>query len=188
MATKRKAEPLVQTGELGNSLAGKLVSLNTKHQTYFGVGTIWLSPENYKATIPDDLTDQEYSILQVNLDTGVLIEGDVQVDPVERDPLVLEKYERLIRTMSIGPNSIRPESVEEFRKLVCRRAEGGWTTKEILQHCADIAKKSGLKDSVLSLIRGMQKAAYKSEETFGIKRSNSEGRRSRDTIERNSVV
>lgn len=178
--------PLVETGESSqnspNSLVGQFISLNTKVESIFGIGNIWLTPENYHCKVPSDLTEQEYRVVERGINNGKLLVGKHKIEPIDRDPKTLAKFEKLVAKLVIGARTINKTAIQEFRNLVTRTYEDGYTAKEIIEHCMEYANEVGVSEACKSVLRTILQASSRSQDTFTVKTSEKQGLKDRSLI------
>lgn len=135
---------------LKDKLSGKTISINLKKTTYFGVGKsrIWLSPENYWAVIPSDLTDEDYKIIDNSIVLGNLILGKKFIPPVDKASNTLEQYWLLIKDKGFELK----EAKTKFTNLVRRGQDSGWTAIEIAKFCLDKENSFKKRKNVISVL------------------------------------
>ena len=131
-----------------NSLSGKEISINLKATSYFGVGPIWLTPENYWCVVPDTLTYEEYATLSKSLQNGTVVLGKVFVPPVEKASNVLEKY-----WLAIERNGFDNKKTKtDFSMLIKRGSDSGWTALEIVNYCLEKENSGRRRKEVIRLL------------------------------------
>lgn len=135
----------------------KEISLNQKVESFFGIGSIWLTHENYTAKIPGNLTSQQIEILQQGLDRGLIVEGNVYIPPIDKNPEVLEEYWHLVKTYGIDTNDEKAISTKAFRKLFRNGVDRNWTAKEIANHCMEREARGKNRDRVMKLLKDTHK-------------------------------
>lgn len=138
-------------------LKGKEISLNQKIESFFGVGDMWLTTENYSATVPDNLTTQQWEILTEALNRGHVVEGNVYIAPIDKDPEVLEEYWHLIKTYGIDTNNEQSVSTLAWRKLFRNGVDRNWTAKEIANFCMEREQRGKNRDRVMKLLKDTHK-------------------------------
>lgn len=129
-------------------LSGKVISINLKASTYFGVGDIWLSPEKYWAEVPDNLSNEDYEIIEKSIAKGTIILGKTFVPPVDKASNIKEKYWLLIKNNGFETK----EAKSKFTDLVRRGQDSGWTAIEIAQFCLDQENNSKKRKNVITLL------------------------------------
>ncbi|MHA2063611.1 MAG: hypothetical protein ACXABY_04425 [Candidatus Thorarchaeota archaeon] len=137
----------------GHTLSGKVVSINQKSATYFGVGDgdnrVWLSPENYWCQIPDDLTSQDYEILTRGLAEGKLVWGKVFVPPIDKPSNVPDEYWIAIEAKGFEA----PGAKQKFSRLLRSGTDRGYTAIELAEFCYDKERNGRRRPSVLRLLK-----------------------------------
>jgi hypothetical protein len=131
-----------------NNLIGKIISINLKKETYFGIGDIWLSPENYWATVPDRFTDEAYEIIAKSLALGFIVLGKQFIPPVDKISNTLEKYWSFIDKTGFESKQAKAE----FSSLARKGIDSGWTAVEIAQFCINKENKGKKRKEVLKLL------------------------------------
>jgi hypothetical protein len=131
-----------------NSLQGKEISLNLKKESYFGVGSIWLTPENYWCVVPDELSYADYTIIDKAIASGTLIIGKAYIPPVEKASNVLEKYWLLIEKNGFDNKKAKTD----FSMLIKRGVDSGWTALEIVNYCLDRENKGKRRKEIIRLL------------------------------------
>lgn len=130
-------------------LAGKIVSINLKKTTYFGIPEgIWLSPENYWVTIPDGLSADSYKIIESALRVGNLVIGKTYIPPVDKASNVKESYWMLIKDKGFEAK----EAKSKFTDLIRRGQDSGWTAIEIAKFCLEKENDGKKRKPVISLL------------------------------------
>lgn len=104
-------------------------------QSFFGISNIWLSYQDHSCVIPDTLTIAEENIVKKALDRGVLVEGDVKIQPIERHQNVLDEYWNLIKIHGLDAANEKSVSLKKFRALYKSGVDRNWTAKEIANYC-----------------------------------------------------
>lgn len=140
-----------------SSVKGKTISLNLKSETFFGVGSIWLTPKNYTTVVPSTLTPDQEEIIQTALNSGLLLEGDVYVPPLDRQESVLEEYWQLIRAYGLDPADPKSKSMPAFRKLLKTGRDRNWTAKEVAKYCIKQETAYKNREKVLKLLQDLHK-------------------------------
>lgn len=131
-----------------NSLIGKIISINLKKETYFGIGNIWLTPENYWAEVPDGLSDQEYEMLARSLMTRTIVLGKQFIPPVDKVSNILEKYWSYIEKTGFETKQAK----SDFTTLVRKGTDSGWTAIEIAQYCLEKENKNKKRKEVIKIL------------------------------------
>lgn len=136
-----------------NSIAGKEISINLKVNSYFGVGPIWLTPENYWCIVPQGLSAEEYDIIARSIQNGTLVLGKVFVPPVEKASNILEKY-----WLSIERNGFENKKTKtDFSMLIKRGSDSGWTALEIVNYCLEKENSGRRRKEVIRLLEQVVK-------------------------------
>jgi len=138
-------------------LVGQKISLNQKVESFFGVGNIWLTHENYSATVPDNLNPQQLEILERALAKGLVVKGDKYIPPIDRNEDVLEEYWNLIKTYGLDTNKEKDPSTIAFRKLFRSGVDRNWTAKEIANFCMEREARYKNRDKVMKLLKDTHK-------------------------------
>ena len=133
-----KKNPEVELKPLGSveNHKGLVVSLNMKKASFFGVGDpgkdvkLWLTPEAWSATIPNNLSDEEARQITHGLNVGAIVAEKKWIPPVDKVQGTKEKYAALLKS-----NRLDEKAKEPFIDLVKKKEEGGYTPLEILTHC-----------------------------------------------------
>lgn len=120
---------------LSRSMKGQKLSLNQKRETFIGVGSMWFTPKEYCLTVPDNITPEQDIELQNLVGMGILVLGEVKVEPIDRDPAVLDEYWTLLKTFGLNPADNKSLSVKKFRELFKKPIDRNWTAKEIIKYC-----------------------------------------------------
>jgi len=136
-----------------SSLAGKEVSINLKEESYFGVGPIWLTPENFWCTIPDNLSASEYDILAKSIKSGKLVLGKTFIPPVDKASNTLEKYWLMIERNGFDHKNTK----SEFSMLIKRGSDSGWTALEIVNYCLEKENKGRRRKEIIRLLEQVAK-------------------------------
>lgn len=138
-------------------IKGKTVSLNLKMETFFGVGSIWLSPKKTSCIIPNDLTMSQEALIRKALAAGVLVEGDVKIPPIDKDKSVLEEYWQSIRLYGLEPANPNSKSMIKFQALYKKGVDRNWTAKEIASYCMEKERGYKNRELVLKLMQDILK-------------------------------
>lgn len=141
-----------ETPEKSKSLTGTKITLNQKKASFFGVGDIWLTSDDYTTTVPKNLTDKDAAILQRALDQGLVLEGEDLIDPIDKDPAVLEEYWDLIKQFGLSATDSKSRSMHSFRKVFRNGTDRNWTAKEIATHCIKREQEFKNRKQVLKLL------------------------------------
>jgi len=136
------------TTSTSSSLVGQTISINLKRNSYYGVGDIWLSPENYWATIPNGMSAQEYEIITNSLMSGTIVEGKIFIPPVDKISNIPEKYWSIIARTGFETK----EAKNEFSALIRKGADSGWTAIEIAQFCLGKENAGAKRTRVVNLL------------------------------------
>lgn len=151
-----------------NTLIGKVISLNQKLESYFGVGNIWLTSENYSTEVPDGLTDQEYEIIDKSLLDGTLVEGKKFIPPVDRSITVLDEYWADVKSTGLSDKTKLGQAARnKFSTLIKKTSDRGWTAYEIAAHCLNKETQGSSRENVIRLLKEVidnyfgQKTLYK---------------------------
>ncbi len=131
-----------------DDLVGTIISLNQKNQTFFGLGQIWLSPNRYWCSVPDNLTADEYKLISKAIADGRLVRGKKFIPPVDKDPRVLSKYWNLVKSTGIETT----EAKNEFMDLLRKEVIGGYTAREIANHCIRMEKDYQSRKKALAVL------------------------------------
>ncbi len=131
------------------SLGGKIISLNQKAESYFGVGPIWLTNTNYWCTIPNTLSNQEYDIIRAAISAGIVVLGKSFIPPVDKASDVPEQYWFALKEKGFEDKKVK----EKFVKLLRIGQDQGWTTLEILQFCLNSEERYKKRKDVLRLLK-----------------------------------
>lgn len=136
------------------SVKGIEISLNTKAETFFGVGDIWLSSKDYTCKVPDNVSPATEIAIRNAIKRGVLVEGNVKINPIEKNNAVLDEYWDLIKTFGLENSVTNPsESLKRFRKLFKEGVDRNWTAKEIARFCYRKEQDYKNRDKVLKLLK-----------------------------------
>lgn len=133
MATRKKT-----TQKKVEDLRGRYVSLDLSQRTFFGVGDIWLSPENPVSIVPEDISSEDLELLNKTIASGVLKIGKTFCPPVLQDQITLKQFDKLVESTPMTTRIADEVKTKFFRLLTTGRA-GGWTAYEIITYC--IAKE-----------------------------------------------
>lgn len=139
------------TASVKHSIVGKEISINLKVATYFGVGNIWLTPENYWATVPDNLTSSEYDIIRKSLAAGSIVVGRQFIPPVDKASDVREKYWLMIDRTGFETKSAK----KAFHDLLLKGIDDGWTAIEIANFCLDKENNTRRRKDVVRILTTM---------------------------------
>jgi hypothetical protein len=138
MPRRKKTEPLLQLGII-NDHAGKEISINLKKRIYFGLGDnpnkkkLWLSPENWYTTLPDDLTPKEASMISQAIRSGDLIWGKTWIPPIDKDKKVMQRYLTLVK----NARGLDQEFKDQMVALHRHKKDGNYTALEIFRKMLD---------------------------------------------------
>mgnify|MGYP006921280571 CR=1 FL=1 len=127
-----------------SDIAGKIISINLKNTSMFGIGDIKLTPQNYWATVTHGMDANYYEVIQKALSMGNIVLGKRYIAPIDKDPKVLEKYWTVVRANGRGK-----QTVELFKKLVKTKSDGNYSLSEIASHCIEQEKASRNRKDVL---------------------------------------
>lgn len=139
--------------KINNSLVGKEISINLKKETYFGLGNIWLTPDAYWCTIPDNMTPEQYNIIDKSLQAGTIVLGKVFIPPIDKASNTLEKYWLMIKESGLESKKAK----SEFAMLIKRGSDSGWTALEIVNYCIEKETKGRKRKDVLRLLEQVAK-------------------------------
>lgn len=139
---------------LASKLAGKIISLNLKKETYFGISNIWLTPERYWATVPDNLSDQDYAIIAKSLEHNKLVLGKTYIPPIDKVSNICEKYWELLSKSGFDSKDTKAA----FSTLVRKGQDSGWTAVEIAQFCLEKEQKARKREGVVKLLTQLIKS------------------------------
>ena len=131
-----------------NTLIGKIISINLKRESYFGVGSIWLTPEKYWAKVPDGLTDQEYDTIAASIAQRTVVLGKQFIAPIDKASNVPEEYWSLIEKTGFESKNAK----SKFSLLVRKGEDLGWTAIEIAQFCLDKENTKKKRKEVIKLL------------------------------------
>lgn len=149
--TKNKKEelqvPVITIGGK-NSLTGKTISINLKKLAFFGVGPIWLTSTKYWCTIPDNMSNKDYELINKAIKEGQVVLGKKFIPPVDKIESVIDEYWLEIKASGVGR-----KTKEKLRKLLKLGSDGFFTPIEILNAC--IAKEQAYKNrnDVIALLK-----------------------------------
>ena len=135
------------------SLAGNLISINLKANSYFGVGPIWLTPENYWCEVPHGLSSDEYLTIQKSINVGTIVLGKQFIAPVDKPSNILEKYWMMIERQGMDNKKTKAE----FSMLIRRGTDSGWTALEIVNYCLERENKGKRRKDVIRLLEQVAK-------------------------------
>jgi hypothetical protein len=152
-STKVVVKDTPEAAPLINSLQGKEVSLNLKKESYFGVGSIWLTPDNYWCVIPNNLNSSDYEIIAKAISLGTLTLGKVYIAPIEKASNVLEKYWLLIERNGFDNKKAKTD----FSMLIKRGVDSGWTALEIVNYCLEKENKGKRRKEIIRLLEQVSK-------------------------------
>ena len=146
-------DSLPRAVKVTNSMAGREVSINLKVNSYFGVGPIWLTPENYWCVIPEGLSREDYDIIARSIQNGTLVLGKVFVPPVEKASNVLEKYWLSIERSGFDNKKTKTD----FSMLIKRGSDSGWTALEVVNYCLEKENSGKRRKEVIRLLEQVAK-------------------------------
>lgn len=133
------------------SIVGKKVSLNLKMEQFFGVGPFRLNKTQYCAKIPDNLTVEETLLIKEALFNGLLLEGEVYVNPNVKDKTVPNEYWDYIKKYGLEPDR-KHKAFQKINHLMRYGSDRGWTLKEITKYCIQQEKIYKSRPRVLKLL------------------------------------
>lgn len=133
-ARKKTTQKKEGTVEQPADLRGQDVSLVLTERTFFGIDSLWLSPDNPVGVIPFDISDQDLELVKVALAQGILKLGRAFYPPVEQDSATLEEFDKLVETTPMV-NAISQEVKSKFYRLIRSGQSGGYSAYEIIQYC-----------------------------------------------------
>lgn len=135
---------------LKQNLAGKIISLNLKVDSFFGLegSSIWLTPEKYWAEVPDNLSSRNYEIISNCIRIGKLVLGKVYIPPVDKVSNICEHYWALVEKTGFETKNTK----SAFTTLLRKGQDSGWTAIEIAQFCLDKEKKSKNRKTVIDTL------------------------------------
>ncbi len=129
-------------------LVGKTISINLKAGTYFGVGDIWLTPDNYWAEVPDNLLAADYAVIERAIKAGTVQLGQHFIPPVEKASNTLEKYWLMIERRGFDDKQVKAD----FSMLLRRGQDSGWTALEIVNYCIEKEQAGKRRKEVIRLL------------------------------------
>jgi hypothetical protein len=131
-----------------SSIVGKEISINLKANTYFGVGPIWLTPENYWCVVPEGLSRDHYDTIAKSIQNGTIVLGKVFLPPVEKASNILDKY-----WLAIERNGFDNKKTKtDFSMLIKRGSDSGWTALEIVNYCLEKENAGRRRKEVIRLL------------------------------------
>jgi len=130
------------------TIIGKEISINLKATTFFGIGDIWLTPDNYWAVVPDNLSDRDYAIILASLKAGTIKLGKQFIPPVDKASDVRERYWFLIERTGFETKA----SKQAFKDLMVRGTDDGWTAIEIANFCLDKENNGRKRKDVIRML------------------------------------
>jgi hypothetical protein len=139
-----------------NDVRGKVISLNQKLESFFGVGKVWLSSKNYSCTVPADASTDDVLLIKEAIAKGILVEGDVYIPPIDRNPSVLEEYWSLVKTYGLETTNDKSPAMIKFRKLLRHGVDRNWTGKEIAAHCIRQEEAYKHRPKIIQLLKEFQ--------------------------------
>lgn len=161
--SKHKKEDAIPTVTLGtnnssvkdrNNLIGKFISINQKIESYFGVGNIWLTNQNYYTEIPDNLSDEEYEIISKSLADGTIVLGKQFIPPIERNKEVLEEYWQALKPSGFNlTTKLGVAARAKFTNLVKRNTDRGYTSYEVSAYCLNKEIQGSARSDVMRLLK-----------------------------------
>lgn len=131
-----------------NNLIGKEISINLRATSMFGIGPIFLTPKNYWCVIPDGLTNEEYNMIQVHLNDGLLVMGKKFIEPVARASDVPEEYWIAIDKSGLDNKVTK----DKFAKLLRMGVDRNYTAKEIAEYCLQRESKRKNRKGVINAL------------------------------------
>ncbi|RMG69768.1 MAG: hypothetical protein D6710_08255 [Nitrospirae bacterium] len=122
------------------SLAGQIVSINMKQGPCWGIRVneegktpVFLSPEQWYAKLPDDLTIEEEGIVNKAIQSGQIVLGKKWLPAITKGKGVKERYLAIVERNDM----LTPQVKQPFIDLVKKQYEEGWTALEILVYCKE---------------------------------------------------
>ena len=160
----KKIDSMDITASLGETsvstinYVGRKITLNQKVETFFGIGNkkIWLSPNSYTCTVPDNLTNEELDVLRKAIDSKVvIIDSDAYICPIERSDEVLKEYFDYIKQYGLELSDKKSKSVAKFRQLVRIKIDRNWSAKEIIRYCIEQEKKYKNREKIIKILNNV---------------------------------
>jgi hypothetical protein len=136
-----------------SSLVGKEISINLKEESYFGVGPIWLTPENYWCVVPDNLSAADYNVIGNAIRSGKIVVGKTFIPPVDKVSNTLEKYWLMIERNGFDHKNTK----SEFSMLIRRGSDSGWTALEVVNYCIEKETKGRRRKEIIRLLEQVAK-------------------------------
>jgi hypothetical protein len=133
-------------------LSGKIISLNGKARSFFGVGSIWLTLEKYWAEVPNDLSDADYNLIYSALASGDIVSGKKHIPAYDKPKEVLFKYWTLVKE---SKNSLSMTAVNTFKRLIDQRIDAGWTPREVFEYCIEREEDYRGRDFIIRALRDL---------------------------------
>lgn len=137
------------------NLVGKIISLDLRKDSYFGVGNIWLTQKNYWAKIPAGLTPAGYDVIRRALQSGLIVLGKKYIPQVEKNKSTIEDYWKLIQS-SRNNGSISKDTIEQFKNLLKKKTTEGWTVTEVVAYCKAKERESRNREHVLTFLKSVE--------------------------------
>lgn len=148
-------------GEQSSSrkLTATHVSLNLKKESFFSLpsGRVKLTVKQYSCKVPENLTNSEKERLQRAIDSGVLVEGDVFISPIDKNEDVLKEYFSLIKDYGLTMSDEKSPSTIKFRALFRLGVDRNWTAKEIANYCMGMETKGKNRKKILDTLLELHK-------------------------------
>lgn len=102
---------------LKERLAGKQISINLKENTFYGVGPIWLNNETYWATIPHDLSNEEYRILAAGIRDNKIVFGKEFIVPIDKEEEKVYELCKELRSLNFADISAKMKFINKLKKI-----------------------------------------------------------------------
>jgi len=132
-----------------DSLVGQIISLNTKHSPIFGVGNIWLTSNNYWATVSKDMPKEYYEVINRGLERRSIVLGKKQILAVDRNPETLSEWYKALDL----EGGRTPKMITAFKSLIAKRIDGKYTLGEITRYCMAEERKGKNREEVLTFLK-----------------------------------
>jgi len=110
--------------------AGDVVSLDLRHRGYFAVGSFELCRDKPTETIPENLTNQQMTIIQRAINSRQIVMGDKSIPRITRDISILEQYIAHVEQTTDVRKDLHPH-VSKLAKVIDKI--GGYSKHEILE-------------------------------------------------------
>ena len=132
-----------------HSLVGKIVSLNTKATSYFGVGDIELNSGRYYATVSKGMPSEYYEVLEKSLKAGTIVLGRVQINPIDRNEDTLKEWYKAVDL----EGGRTPNMISAFKGLIAARVDKNYSLGEIVRYCLAEERKGKNREEVLAFLK-----------------------------------